>query len=617
MPSFNPFASAASRHSYSLFEIRLENDFVVFRGNDDEASGQILKGVLVLCLGESMKVDDVHLRLTGQCRITWLDGRQTPSGIHNSKIDKTTQVLRHTWPPFVGQDSHHNTLAPGNYEWPFEIELPGNTPESVEGLFQTGITYLLKGTVARGNLKKNLHCHKRVRIVRTLDPAALEFNHAMSVENVWPDKIEYSLVIPRKAIVFGTSVPLEMRFSPLLKGLELGGVTVRLFESQEFTVQGPTRTHKYDREVTTWNFEVTREKHWLDNIEETGQEGWFVKRDLPLPKKLNRLIQDCTVQGIKIRHKLKLTIALNNPDGHVSELRATLPVTIFISPNVPLDEEGNIVAQATDESSTTTSEDTNLAPPGYGQHILDQLYDGVDTSGIMTPGIQSGVSTPFYAQSRHGSSENLAAILHGSVPPAALTSRLQNMSLDDHRRRSRHSPYDTGSGTISPPLAHDGEHGGDSSHPQSGEPSRRPSEDGVAHHHHHHDHSGHGTPPEHTELPSLEQLAKVPSYNTATRTPLPRSGSFMGSLGLPDYMTATSAPPTPAFTNVNPMDTITERTTTEPQAGNNDNSRSPSSADHSRSNSRIHAPSHAHIGSLDGERLLRLLQRRGTDSNHH
>ncbi|OTA98644.1 hypothetical protein M426DRAFT_76844 [Hypoxylon sp. CI-4A] len=545
MPSFNPFTSVASRNACTLFEIRLENDFIVFRGNEHEASGQLLKGVLVLCLREPLKVEDVHLRLMGNCRVAWVDGRQTPSGIHNQKVDRTSTILRHTWPPFVGETTHHNTLAPGNYEWPFEFLLPGDTAESVEGLYQTGITYVLKATVSRGKLAKNLHSYKRLRIIRTLEPAALEFNHAMSVENIWPNKIEYSVVVPQKAVVFGSHVPLEMRFTPLLKGLEMGTITVKLIEVQEFTVQSypiPTKVYKHDRDVTSWNFEVTRENHWHDNIEETGQEGWCVKKELPLPKRLSRCIQDCSVHGIKIRHKLKLTVALRNPDGHISELRASLPITIFISPNMPLDEEGNLVSQAAENSSEgTESEVSTMAPPGYGMHVLDQLYDDVDPSGIMTPAVQSGVNSPFYAQSRAGSSENLAALAHTiAVPPAALSSRLQNVSLDDSRRTEFY--HSTGSGATTP-FNHpqDSEHAGDSSAAHSTQLSRQTSEEDHPSHA-----GGHHTPPEHTEHLDLEQLSKVPSYQTATRTPLPRTQSYTGPMALPDYFTAMSAPSSPS-----------------------------------------------------------------------
>ncbi|KAI0483508.1 arrestin [Xylaria cf. heliscus] len=606
---FNPFSSVGNRH-WSLFEIRLDNDFIVFRGDEHEASGQLLKGVVVLCLREPLKVENIHLRLTGQCRIAWLDGRHTPSGIHNQKIDRTTTVMKHEWKPFVGETSHHTVLAPGNYEWPFELMLSGDTPESVEGLYQTGITYALKATVSRGKLLKNLHATKRLRIIRTLGPSALELNHAMSVENIWTNKIEYTVVIPQKAVVFGTSVPLEMRFAPLLKGLEMGIITVKMFEAQEFTASGPgtpLRTHKHDREVATWNLEVTREKHWRDIIEETGQEGWVVDHELPLPKKLNRCIQDCTVRGIKIRHKLKLTVALNNPDGHVSELRATLPVTIFISPNMPLDDDGNLVAQSPSTSGELADERGNMAPPGYGQHVLDQLYDGVDTSGIMTPGVQSGLNTPFYGHSRSGSSENLAAIAHGAaITPAALSSRLQNVSLDESHMGRFHSPHDSGSGAITPHPPRDSEHGTDSSLPHSPELSRRTSEEENA------NHSGHGTPPMHCDFPSMEQLSKVPSYTTATRTHLPRTSGFTDSPALPDYDTAMSAPGTPARVLADPMETIAEGPVAETSRNASERPRSTSSSSHGHVHGFSFLSSHAAAGGHDGERRLWPLQHRGT-----
>lgn len=266
-------------------------------------------------------MEDIHIRLTGTSRVAWVETKQTATGVHSQKIDKTTNFLTHNWPPLV---DGHRTLAPGNYEWPFELLLPGDTSESVEGLYQTGVTYLLKATVSRGKLAKNLHAFKRLRVIRTLNPAALEFNHAMSVENIWTNKVEYSVVIPQKARVFGSNIPLEMRFTPLLKGLDLGLITVKLVEIQELHVGGTqtaaSKSYKHERDITTWTFETNREEHWHDNIADTQQEGWVMTKDLPLPKKLAKCVQDCHVQGIKIRHKVKLTVALKNPDGHISEV---------------------------------------------------------------------------------------------------------------------------------------------------------------------------------------------------------------------------------------------------------------------------------------------------------
>lgn len=50
---------------------RLETDFIVFRGNEHESSGQLLKGVVVLCLSSPLRMEDIRLRLTGTLRLKY------------------------------------------------------------------------------------------------------------------------------------------------------------------------------------------------------------------------------------------------------------------------------------------------------------------------------------------------------------------------------------------------------------------------------------------------------------------------------------------------------------------------------------------------------------------
>jgi hypothetical protein len=479
------------------------------------------------------------------------------------KVDKTTALLEHRWPSFVGTPGKSMTLPAGNYEYPFEFTMPGDTCESVEGIPEASITYRLKATVGRGKLAYDLHAYKHLRVVRTLEPGALEFLHAMSVENVWPNKVEYSIVIPQKAVVFGGTVEMEMRFCPLLKGLELGEITAKMVESRECMIQGSTglniREHRTEREVATWKFEVNTDEHWHDVIEGTGQEGWALTKQLSLPKKLRQCIQDINHHGIKVRHKIKLTVSLKNPDGHVSEvchshivrqitmhtqiltlfkLRATLPVSIFISPNIPFDEHGDIVNQAPGTEASAATTQAGAAPPGYGEHVLDQLYDDVDTSGFQTPALQSGVSSPFYAQSRTGSAENLAALaVHGNtITPAALSSRLANVSMDPSQRNGSSQSLHNTSGRVSPT------HGATTrsdvpsaslTRSNSGEDSSdRSSAEHVVH----------------LDEAEFAELNRVPSYATAVRTPA-RSRAGPGG-PLPDYQTALSAPRTPPATDM-------------------------------------------------------------------
>ncbi|KAF1739418.1 HECT-type ubiquitin ligase-interacting protein creD [Beauveria bassiana] len=564
MPTFNPFSSVTGRNSYSLFDIRLDQDFIVFRGNDHESAGQLLKGVVVLCLSQPLRIEDIHLRLTGTHRVSWADPRSSTPAVAGQKVDKTTLILDHRWAPFVGTHGKSMTLPAGNYEYPFDFTLPGDTSESVEGIPEASITYRLKATVSRSKLAYDLHAYKHLRIIRTLEAGALEFLHAMSVENIWPNKLEYSVVIPQKAVVFGGVVDMEMRFTPLLKGLELGEVTAKMIETRECVIQGSTginiREHKTERDVATWKFQVTREDHWHDMIEETGQEGWALTKQLSLPKKLRQCIQDLNHHGIKVRHKIKLTVALKNPDGHISELRATLPVSIFISPNIPFNEQGDMVNQAPGDAGVR-QQSAGAAPPGYGEHILDQLYEDMDTSGFQTPALQSGVSSPFYAQSRSGSAENLHLIggYMSPIAPAALSSRLADVSLDPSQRSTSYYSLNSLSGRVSPNHGTGTGTGTGSaarSEPPSNNLTRSNSEEDGS--------DRASTEHVHLDAEEFAELNRVPSYATAVRTPA-RSRVQLPGGPLPDYQTALSAPRTPPVSDGvhEILSPITERTTEE------------------------------------------------------
>lgn len=142
---------------------------------------------------------------------------------------------------------------------------------------------------------------------------------------------------------------------------------------------------------------------------------------------LSKCTQDCSIlSNIKVRHKLKFVISLFNPDGHVSELRASLPVQLFISPFVALgvrgvdslDSSADISANSTDvegddddmifgntaseldlaaangeqgPASSTSATAALMAPPTYESHIYDRLWSGISfentptTSGRQSP----------------------------------------------------------------------------------------------------------------------------------------------------------------------------------------------------------------------------------------
>jgi hypothetical protein len=218
---------------------------------------------------------------------------------------------------------------------------------------------------------------------------------------------------------------------------------------------------------------------------------------------------------------------------------------------MPLTEDGCLVDQSPISAQAIADLSTH-APPLYGEHILDQLYAGVDQSGLQTPHPQSGVNTPFYAQSRSGSSDNIAS-LNGVVDPTApihpdaLTSRLQDLNANS--RSSSFIRRQLASGSNTPRIPHpsqiaqnDSGYFGNHSAEHSTTLSRRTSEE---------DEPSRGMPnnltsgqqsPEHIDFSDFGDLTKVPSYNTAVKAPV-RGLSYTDAV--PNYQTAVSTPSTP------------------------------------------------------------------------
>lgn len=417
--------------------------------------------------------------------------------------------------------------------------LDGTLPESVEGLKDYYVVYRFKAEICRKRAK-DIVVRKPLRIVRTLAPSALELSHAMSVENIWPNKIEYSISTPSKAIVFGSFLQVDFKLIPLLKGLVIGNICTQLKEEQEFQVDPEWNVPALNGGQMREERIIVYDNHMLDpdqemQIIDEAAEGFQFSRYMELPKSLAKCMQDCNVKGMKIRHKIKFNIQLHNPDGHISELRANLPVSLYISENLPLNENNDLIDQTPQAGRAAVENDMlNSAPPIYGEHQLDQLYSDVDPSGYRTPGVGlSGAATP-YAHSQNISSENLPSLdgiasEPGHVSASALQHRLQDLRLGngalpstmrDERdlglngSLSRTSQTHTNNGYFDNAVDQGETASGRNSLPSSDSTSRRASNDEAQA-------SGTMTPMFHFD--HFEDLAKVPSYSTAIKTPVPRS----------------------------------------------------------------------------------------------
>ncbi|KMU74232.1 CreD [Coccidioides immitis RMSCC 3703] len=473
------------------FDIRLDDDYIVFRGSPDEAASAHLKGTLVLCLSEPLTIKHLKLQLVGVSRIGWT--MVTGSLTGTRKQGKEQVVFEKTWKFRDAGKGKTEIMPADNYEYPFDVILPGSLPESVEGLQDSWITYRLKAEIGR-KYAKDIHARKPLRIIRTLDPNALELIHAISVENIWPNKLEYCLSVPNKAVIFGTSVTVNFRLVPLLKGLKIGTVLSQFIETHELAIPSDDpsqhrKTSKTSRTIFSDSLEVDSERDLQVLDEEV--EGYKFSKTWDMPKTLRKY------------------------------------------------EHNNVINGSRDTARAIDFYFSQQAPPLYGEHQFDLLYGDLDPNGYFTPADYSGVTSPFGSRSRNMSAENLAT-LPGRRPEDLCAQALHSRLADLHVN---------GSGpTTPPPEALDTM--GDELHRRSftntdrlpsimseldaasPEGSGRSSEEG-------HVPSGAATP--HPQIREVEDLCRVPSYSTALRS----SAKTFYDGTLPDYHAATASGATP------------------------------------------------------------------------
>lgn len=351
--------------------------------------------------------------------------------------------------PLKGTSNLHSFLLPeGNYSMPFSVQLPANVPESIEGLSNGKLLYKLECSIERGRFEKSFHKGKHFRVVRTLHPRSMNLVDSIEFQNTWAGKVEFNVSLPRKGLAMGTSVPIKLIIVPLTKGLSFKSMSAEVVQHHHLvgvTGQSP-------------EFEKVTGKQKLDcNTAECDEDHWIIKGTYHLPSSLQDITQTCTLKNdmVNVKHRVRVTVHIKNADGHVSELRANLPVYIFMSPHhgmittrhLEVDSRGMFTSEDSpnredvvfhryenetpDETPHESSDEeydaereTDGAPPLYQQHVYDTLYD------------QTSAKTPLEQLRIHGikavdSYFDLPAPGSGaSTPPIDLSTLLKVPSYD-------------------------------------------------------------------------------------------------------------------------------------------------------------------------------------------
>lgn len=458
----------------------LEHDVLVLKGGETDAASVLLTGKIMLAVTDPLTVRKLSLRMYLTLRLNWTDTPRGASHPKTNRFER--RLYEHTWDHMEinkylshmyensggasnssiglnktlssaslknlgslfrlkslsnltalmpGSSSNllalssmlsssasltttksNHVLVQGNYEFPFSAILPGSMPESVEGLPGGSVVYKLEATIDRGKFHNDMVAKKHLRVVRTLGTDAVELSETVAVDNTWPRKVEYSLNVPSKAIAIGSGTPISFMLVPLLKGLRLGDIKIQLVEYYSYMGYG----HLFNGERNVVEKVIPRPREEDDSFQ---LDKWEVDTYVRIPPLLSQCTQDCDVTlHLKVRHKFKFQIGLVNPDGHVSELRASLPVQLFILPfvaisagpdenDVPEDDHEQLLFHSDLQDGVLSRDEQPdsdpgsgaqspafsgmMAPPLYERHIYDRLWGDVSpldlpqSSGSVTP----------------------------------------------------------------------------------------------------------------------------------------------------------------------------------------------------------------------------------------
>ncbi|KAJ2922575.1 hypothetical protein H1R20_g14527, partial [Candolleomyces eurysporus] len=210
-------------------DIVLDAPYLTLKGTGPDVEPTRLSGNVVLHLTEATSIKEITLQFRGKARIPI----PANESLINSTNSLTYVICHHNWSFLEGSAKHARTLKAGRHYFPFHLEVGGSLPSSISTpvLGGASIAYKLRALVVRPLLAHNLQCTISVPLLRSFTEEALEYQQTLEIENTWPDKIMYSVVLPHKAWAMGDKVGSLFKFCPLAKGTRVESIITNIVET--------------------------------------------------------------------------------------------------------------------------------------------------------------------------------------------------------------------------------------------------------------------------------------------------------------------------------------------------------------------------------------------------
>ncbi|KJA27586.1 hypothetical protein HYPSUDRAFT_62658 [Hypholoma sublateritium FD-334 SS-4] len=213
----------------SYLDVVLDAPFLTLRGTGPDVEPTSLSGHVALFLTESTSIKEITLQFRGKAKIPM----PASESLMNSTTSITYVVCNHDWSFLEGDKRHSRTLKAGRHFFPFHLEIGGTLPSSIHtaALGGASVAYKLRALAVRPGLAHNLHAIAPVHILRSFTHEALEYQQTLEIENTWPEKLMYSIMLPHKAWPAGDSVLAVLKLAPLSKGVAVTSIVTSLHES--------------------------------------------------------------------------------------------------------------------------------------------------------------------------------------------------------------------------------------------------------------------------------------------------------------------------------------------------------------------------------------------------
>ncbi|WZH49621.1 hypothetical protein QYS62_010824 [Fusarium acuminatum] len=349
-PSIRSFFAKLMGPGRARILIKPDCDYVFVSGYGDEARGGYLRGKILLFVPEDEKVQGVQLKFTSRM---WL-GVRAEDEVKWQHHETTV----FQWDTFTTTNQVRKPSNLGKqYEWPFELFIDGDQKETFKGCNRCSITYILEASTINYDTTESSYNFMPIRIIRSPAFSSYKLMDPATVQGKWAGKAEYNVSIRHRAIALGGLIPIDAQIAQLSPRAKV--TKARFYLRERHAVEDKSSTNCVDYEgqriVNEWP---------LDLDDTLLLHSW--QQCLHLPRALRNCSPDFSLRGVTISHTLHFEVTINT-NGTITEEEISMPIHLFISPELPVNGWGVFVKNnsiAAKEIKDVLAEGIRV-PPSY------------------------------------------------------------------------------------------------------------------------------------------------------------------------------------------------------------------------------------------------------------